>query len=63
MSGHWIVELWQERPREVSYRCTCRMVRKHQPFGYVPTCPGESTSVVPVRLPSDGGEYSRGRVG
>lgn len=46
MSGHRIVELWQERPREVSYRCTCGMVSKHQPFGYVPTCSAESTGGV-----------------
>lgn len=39
---HRIVEIWQERVGEVSYRCACGMVFKHQEFGPVPRCPDES---------------------
>ncbi len=39
--SHRVVDIWQERPREVSYRCACGFVSKHQPFGPVPRCPEE----------------------
>lgn len=38
-TGHRLVEVWQERPGEVSYRCACGLVSKHQEFGPVPLCP------------------------
>jgi hypothetical protein len=36
---HHIVETWQERPREFSYRCSCGFVHKHQRFGLILGCP------------------------
>lgn len=41
MTPHRIVDIWQERAGEVSYRCACGLVSKHQRFGPVPTCPDE----------------------
>ncbi len=39
VNQHRLVEVWQERDNEVSYRCACGLVSKHQEFGPVPRCP------------------------
>ncbi|MGG7510947.1 hypothetical protein [Plantibacter sp. YIM 135249] len=31
--AHTITSIWQERSGEYSYRCSCGLVAKHQPFG------------------------------
>ena len=36
---HRIVDTWQERPYEFSYRCSCGHITKHREFGPVPRCP------------------------
>ncbi|UYP17720.1 hypothetical protein OED52_13670 [Rhodococcus sp. Z13] len=43
IAAHRLVEVWQERPNEVSYRCSCGLVSKHQEFGPVPQCPEEES--------------------
>ena len=36
---HEPTDVWQERPGEFSYRCSCGMHMKHQRFGDWPKCP------------------------
>lgn len=42
MTEHRLTEVWQERPGEVSYRCSCGLVSKHMEFGPIPICPDDA---------------------
>ena len=38
---HKICEIWQERPSEISYKCSCGHMFKHQRLGVTLRCPME----------------------
>lgn len=52
---HRIDYVWQERPGELSWSCTCGLVSKHQGFGQVPPCPDRE-----IRVLSQGGSPKPG---